>query len=528
MKRQFRNVLIVAAILAAVLQPLGAAGTLKIGLSSDEGTLNPYTYKTETGMDLVRMVYDPLFQIDKDLVAKPWLVKSYSLSPDKLLLTMKLYDTVKWHDGKPLTSADVKFTYEYIKKYPKSRFTNPAKNIIAIEAPDPLTVTMKFQKYLPDMFYRPLADMPILPKHIWEKIDNPDASTVTLGSGAFILTDVKPGELYRMKANKAFFKGAPDVDEIVIPLIKDTTALFTALKAGSLDITTRNLAPELIKDFSADKKLKVLKGSGFATTMIYFNNERAPFNKKEFRQALAYAINREEIVDVVILGVGTVGSMGFVHPDLGNYNSSINQYAYDLDKAKKLLDSIGFVDKNGDGVRESDQGKPLEFKILVYANNPLRIRAAELMKESFAKIGVKVTISALDMAVVDNLAWPDFDAAKGRDYDMTMWGWGASSMNAINRYVEMLHSDFVKGPSNHGAFKSAAADAVLNEMATEVDFDKRDVLVKKMQAILADEVPFVTLYYADQDFAYNPKAKDTWVFQKGKGPVTVLSFVPGF
>ncbi|MCE1157444.1 MAG: ABC transporter substrate-binding protein [Spirochaetia bacterium] len=529
MRRKFRSVFLFA--LVAVLfgiKTVGAANILKIGLSSDEGTLNPYTYKTETGIDLVRLVYDPLFQIDKDLVSKPWLVKSFALSENNLLLTMKLHENVKWHDGKVLTSADVKFTYEYIKKYPKSRFTNPAKNIIAIETPDVYTVTMRFQKYLPDMFYRPLADMPILPKHIWEKIDNPDASTVTVGSGAFIVTDMKPGEMFRMKANKDFFLGAPDVDEIVIPLIKDTTALFTALKAGSLDITTRNLSPELIKDFSADKRLKIIKGSGFATTMVYFNNERVPFNRKEFRQALAYAINRKEIVDVVILGVGTVGSMGFVHPVLGNYNNKINQYEYDLDKAKNLLDALGFTDRNKDGVRETDQGKALEFKLLVYANNPLRVRAAELMKESFAKIGVKMTITALDMAVVDNLVWPDFDAKNGRDYDMTMWGWGASSMNAMNRYVEMLHSDFAKGPSNHGAFKSPAADAILDKLSVEVDFAKRDALVVEMQSVLAEEVPFVTLYYADQDFAYNPKVKDSWVYQKGKGPVTVLSFVKNF
>jgi len=528
MRRNVLKAMVLVIIASVAASPLMAAGTLKIGLSSEEGTLNPYTYKTETGMDLVRLVYDPLFQIDKSLVSKPWLVKSFTLSADKLLLTMKLHENVKWHDGKPLTSADVKFTYEYIKKYPKSRFTNPAKNILAVEAPDELTVTMKFQKYLPDMFSRPLADLPILPKHIWEKIDNPDASTVTVGSGAFVLTEIKPGEMFRMKANKNFFKGAPDVDEIVIPLIKDTTALFTALKAGSLDITTRNLSPELIKDFSADKRFKVLKGSGFATTMMYFNNERAPFNKKEFRQALAYAVNRQELVDVIILGVGTVGSVGLVHPDLDNYNPSINQYAYDLEKSRKLLDSIGFTDRNGDGVRESEPGKPLDFKLLVYANNPLRIRVAELIRESYAKIGVKLNIQALDMAVVDNLVWPDFDAAKGRDFDLTLWGWGASSMNAINRYVEMMHSDFAKGPSNIGAFKSAAADAVLNELAVEVDFDKRDALVKKMQTVLAEEVPFLTLYYADQDFAYNPKVKDNWVFQKGKGPVTVLSFVQGF
>ncbi|MEW6548534.1 MAG: ABC transporter substrate-binding protein [Spirochaetota bacterium] len=529
MNRKFRNVIFVMLIAALFgIQNVGAAGVLKIGLSSEEGTLNPYTYKTETGIDLVRLVYDPLFQIDKDLVSRPWLVKSFTLTENNLLLTMKLHENVKWHDGKPLTSADVKFTYEYIKKYPKSRFTNPAKNIVSIEAPDANTVVMKFQKYLPDMFFRPLADMPILPKHVWEKIDNPDASNVTVGSGAFMLTDVKPGEMYRMKANKEFFLGAPDVDEVVIPLIKDTTALFTALKAGSLDITTRNLSPELIKDFSADKRLKVLKGSGFATTMIYFNNERAPFDKKEFRQALAYAINRKEIVDVVILGIGTVGSMGFVHPDLGNYNSKINPYEYDLEKSKKLLDGLGYLDRNKDGVRETDQGKSLELKLLVYANNPLRVRAAELMRESFAKIGVKVAITALDMAVVDNLVWPDFDAKNGRDYDMTMWGWGASSMNAMNRYVEMLHSDFARGPSNHGAYKSKAADAILDKLALEVDFGKRDALVVELQAVLAEEVPFVTLYYADQYFAYNPKAKDSWVYQKGKGPVTVLSFAKKF
>ena len=118
MKRNVLRAMVLVIIVSAAVYPLMAAGTLKIGLSSEEGTLNPYTYKTETGMDLVRLVYDPLFQIDKNLVSKPWLVKSFSLSADKLLLTMKLHENVKWHDGKPLTSADVKFTYEYIKKHP--------------------------------------------------------------------------------------------------------------------------------------------------------------------------------------------------------------------------------------------------------------------------------------------------------------------------------------------------------------------------------------------------------------------------
>ncbi|HSV55967.1 MAG TPA: ABC transporter substrate-binding protein, partial [Magnetospirillaceae bacterium] len=340
--------------------------------------------------------------------------------------------------------------------------------------------------------------------------------------------EVKPGEVYRMRANRNWFRGTPDVDEIVIPVIRDTTALFTALRAGSLDITTRNLSPELIRDFSADRNLRMLRGPGFATTMIYFNNERPPFNNVVFRQALAQAINRKEIMDVVILGTGTVGSMGFVHPDLANFNPGINQQPFDLARARRLLDSIGFMDRNRDGVRESDQGRPLDFRLLVYANNPLRVRAAELIRESFAQIGVRVTVAAMDMAVVDDLVWPGFDASRGRDYDMTMWGWGASTMNAVNRYVEMLHSDFSRGPSNHGAFNSSAADAVLNELAVEVDFERRDGMVKRLQAVIAEEVPFVTLYYADQVFAYNPRAKDTWVFQKGKGPVTVLSFGRGF
>lgn len=498
---------------------------LKIGIKADEGTLTPYTYVSETGATIFRLIYDPLFNKSEDLTPEPWLVKEYSISEDGTVYSFKLHDNVKWHDGKPLTAEDVKFTFEYLQKYKKSRFSGPGSAITDIKVIDDYTIEMILSSPQSEFLTRPLSEMGILPKHIWENIMDPDSSRETIGSGPYKLIDIKDGEYYKFEANNEYFKGMPVAKQIYMPIIKDSSAMFTALKAGQIDVTTTELPPETVAQFKNDSKLKTIEGPGFNTTMICFNNDEYPLDNKSFREALTYATNTQEIVDVIMLGAATPGSLGFVHPMLNSYNDNINKVKYDLQKSNSILDELNFRDNDGDGVRETDTGKKLSFELLVYANNPLRIRTAELIKESYAKIGVEIIIKGMDMAVVDDLVWPGFDAANGKNFSMAMWGWGASTMGSSVRYMETFHSDLTKAPSNFVGYKNEAMDDVLEKMIVESNADKRLELHKSFQEILSYDYPSITLYYPSLVYAYNPQTYDNWKFIQGSGIINNLSLI---
>jgi peptide/nickel transport system substrate-binding protein len=501
------------------------AETLRIGWHVDEGTLNPYTYVSGPGLHVVNLIYDCLFQIDSDNIPQPWLVSDYTISEDQLTYTLNLHKNVKWHDGTPFTSADVKFTYEYIMKYNKSRFTKPSKAIKSVETMGDHTVVFTIDKPRVNFFIQPLADLPILPKHIWEKIEDPDSSAETVGTGPYLLTEIKLGQLYRLQANKEYFKGTPKVAEIVIPIIKDNTAMFTAIRAGELDMAGKELAPELITDFENDKNLKVIKGAGFGTTQLQFNAENEHLSKTEFRQALVYATDMKDIISTVMLNSATAGSMGFIHPSSAYYNSSVNKYSQNFNKANKILEDLGYSDTDNDSVRETPEGEDLAFELLVYSNNPIRIRIAELLREWYGKIGVKITLKSMDMDTVDSLVWPGFDVTQGRDYDMSMWGWSASMQIFPGRLVELLHSNPDMGYLNIGAFKSSEFDSLGDKLAVTYETAKRKELLSKMQKIVSEECPIIPLYYQDYAFAYNADAYDEWVFIKGLGIFNKLSFL---
>jgi peptide/nickel transport system substrate-binding protein len=207
------------------------------------------------------------------------------------------------------------------------------------------------------------------------------------------------------------------------------------------------------------------------------------------------------------------------------YNNQVNEIGFDITKANEILDGLNFIDTNNDGIRETETGDKLSFEILVYASNPLRIRIAELIKESYASIGVEVTVKAMDMAVVDDLVWPDFTAANGRDYDMAMWGWGASTMDSSVRYIDMFYSDLNVGNSNIVAYSSEEMDELLDLMKMESDPMKKIELQKRFQVILSRDYPCITLYYPNLAFAYNPNVFDQWKFIKGSGIVNPLSLI---
>ncbi|MEZ4640292.1 MAG: ABC transporter substrate-binding protein [Caldilineaceae bacterium] len=488
--------------------------------------MTPYSYVFGyPGYYLMKLVYDSLLELDTDNIPQPWLAESVEMSEDGATYTLTLRDGISWHDGEPFTAADVQFTFEYYVAHPEqSRFARISRQVSAIETPDDATVVLTLAAPNPS-YALSLADMPILPQHVWQDVEDPNNFAATVGTGPYKLAAYEPEQFYRLEANADYFMGTPTVAELVIPVIVEQSTMFSALRSGEIDTVSRQVPAELISEFEDSGSLEIVQGPGFATTLLQFNAERPPFDDAAVRRAIGLAIDRQELVDVLLLGYGTVGNPGFVHPDSPFADQSL-ALAYDPEQAAALLDEAGYADSDGDGVREMTDGEPMSYQFLVYANNPERIRAAELIRDWVKEIGIELVVQTLDPTTVDSLVWPGFDVSQGRDFDLSMWGWSAAIQTDPTRLGELVASDTSVGALNIGGYSNAAVDELVTELRATLDSDARRALVQEIQAAIAEELPFVPLYYADGIYAYQADVYSGYVFVKGQGIINKHSFLP--
>ena len=200
---------------------------------------------------------------------------------------------------------------------------------------------------------------------------------------------------------------------------------------------------------------------------------------------------------------------------------------FDPEKAKQILEEAGFKDLDGDGFREDPKGEKINLTTLVHANNPIRIRTAELVSNAINEIGIKNEVKPMDDTTVVSLMWPDFDVTKGRDYDMGVWGWSSTMQLFPDRMVELFHSDLTIGSVNIGAYQNEEFDQLAEQLSSTYDAEERMKVIHDMQTLVSEDSPFVTLYYQEIVNAYNPSVYDGYVFQAGKGIINKLSFVSG-
>lgn len=503
----------------------GAAGSLTIAIGGDEGSLTPYTYRTGyPGWNLMGLVWDTLLVLDASNEPQPLLVADWSIDEAGTTWTFTLRDDVTWHDGEPFTAADVAFTFDYVTEFTQSRWTNAVSGVVEVTVVDDHELTIELDAPDPEFAIRPLADMPMLPEHLWSQVDDPEAATIdeAVGTGPYRLAEYEQDQRYRLEANEDYFLGAPRVEDVNIAIFADPSTAFAALRSGEIDMSAIRLEPQLVEQFEAADDLSVARGSGFASTLLQINTERALLDQVEVRRAIGLAIDPQELIDVVLLGTGTPPNPGFVHPDSPLADPSL-AHTFDPQAANTLLDELG-TEVGEDGVRTLD-GDALTFELLVYADNPQRIRAAELIQEYLAEVGIGITISPQEAVTVDDQVWPGFDVAQGRDFDLSMWGWSAPVMLDAGRIAALGHSDPAIGTLNIGGLADAEVDAAADAVGAAEDAETRDAAARAYQAALAEARPFVPLYYADEIYGYRPANYDGWVFQDGQGILSKLSFV---
>lgn len=518
-------------VMALVLVPAmgnASSGRVQLAITRDEGYLNPYTYQTGyPGWNLMTLVYDPLFYPDENNEPIPWLVRDTRVSQDGRTWTLTLRPNLRWHDGRSLTAEDVKFTFEYAAKVAHSRWTPTTRNLEGVDAPSAQTVVFRLKQPDAGFRLRTLADVPILPKHIWESVTTVAAArafTNTVGSGPYRVEEVRENQFYRLVANPQYFAGPPRVRELVLPIIRDATVSFTALQAGQIDANVRTLTPELVAQFERLPGMKVVRGAGFTTTILQFNTEHPLLKDVRLRRAIANAINTNLMVKLLMLGYAVVGSPGYIHPASPFYASDV-KFEASKSRAVALLNEAGYVDRNGDGIREAADGTPLQFTLLTLAGNPIRVRGAELIRTWLKDVGIAVTVRAQEDAAIIDQVWPDFDVCKGRRFDMAVFGWSAPVMSRPTALVDLFNSSCQVGTINIGGYKNADIDRLSTQLLVTVDPARQKQISAEMQRIIARDLPIHVLFYPDTIMAYRTAADHGWAFQKGQGIVTKLSFV---
>ena len=536
MKRFFSAVLVLCVCLSLIIMPGSAEeqqtqiDTIRIAIQKEMGTFAPFNSSPNKSWDILSLVYDNLYEMDTHRVLQPSLATSYEISEDYTTYTFYLRDDVTWHDGEDFTSADVKFTLEMAANTVNSvNFTGPAKTIQEIATPDDYTVAITFQQPTSEVIMDTLFGyMPIVPEHLYAGLTEDEISTnpdLSVGTGPYKLVDFDVTSYYEFEANDDYFGGTPVAKTIIMPIIEDKTANFTALKSHQVDASSVALTSEIVSQFQSDPTLEVIPGVGYASKLLFLNESRAPFNDKEFRQALSKSLDIQTIMDTVLLGQGTVASPGFVSPNDKLYNPETPAHVYDAEGAEAQLEAAGYLDQDGDGFREDLEGNPMQLDLLVYSSNSVSIRACEMIVEYMGEVGINVNLRVLESGLLDSLVAPNWDGVEDGDYDMCLWGWGDQFMTTPSRYVEQFHSDPTYGPSNLTRIKEPKCDAIMERIRDSLSLEEIYAAVDDMQIYLADHVTMVPLYFEDTSYAFDPSVYDGWKATDGRGIVNKRSLV---
>ena len=438
--------------------------------------------------DIVALCYNGLVKYDKDLNLVGDLAESWDISEDNLTITFQLRKGVKWQDGVEFTADDVMFGFQTITDpNTPTPYAGDFQEVEKAEVLDKYTFRVKYKKpFAPGL--ASWSYVVVLPEHILEgqDITKSPLTRAPLGNGAYKLKEWKAGEKIELVSNRDYFEGRPYIDGIVYRIIPDTATMFLELQAGNIDFM--GLSPlqylRQTETKAFQESFRKYKYLAFAYTYMGFNLLNPLFQDKRVRQAIAYALDKNEIREGVLLGLGEIAN-GPYKPGTWQYNSNVKPYPYDPDKAKALLKEVGWVDANGNGVLEKE-GKPFEFTVITNQGNNERRKAAEIIQRRLADVGIKIKIRILEWAAFIN------EYIDKKNFEATLLGW---TMGQDPDLFDVWHSSKTHYKElNFISYKNEEVDRLIMEGRHTFDREKRQKAYFRIQEILAEEQPYVFLY----------------------------------
>jgi peptide/nickel transport system substrate-binding protein len=505
--KQVIAILCLAILLCCAFCGISAAANGKISAApaeqviktegGDYGYPTPFSHHPK-GPGYIRMsfIFDTLIWKDRHGVI-PWLADSWSRSYDAKAWTFSLHRGVKWSDSEPFTADDVKFTFDYTKEHPQLWYAYGAKEIDHVEVLDPYTVTIRLEEAMPTFIDDVAGCVPMIPAHIWKDVDNPYTfreDDAVIGTGPLKLVEYDGTQgYYEYEANEECFKGEPIIDRLILLEVNDPAL---ALKAGDIDAASF-LGKEivLVEEFEYDPDFEIEEGSSWWVLNFYFNVGMYPMNSSDFRRAVAYGIDRADIVRTVTHDGSIIANTGLIHPDSTWYKDGLPDYVHNIANANEILDDLNFTDTNGDGIREykDEEGNKKDFKFTLTTSEAY-IDEAEFIKDDLKDLGIEIGVKSVSQNELGS------GIACGA-FEFAINGHGGVVNPRVLRTAAM-------GTSRSEDYY------VIYEKQLMKDEDDRKELVGELQKIIAEELPVYPLYHPRIWCVYDRDKLDTWFYTK--------------
>ncbi len=464
-------------------------GTIILGSIGEPKRLLPLLASDSASATISGFIFNGLVRYDGNLNIVGDLARSWEIKDGGRVIIFHLRRDVKWQDGYPFTADDVVFTYEkLVDPNVATPYSGDYEVIERVEKLDDYTVKVVYKH----PFASALSSwtMGIIPKHL---LEHEDLNTThynrhPVGTGPYILKKWVTGREIVLEANPHYFRGRPYIDRIVYRIIPDTATMFLELQAGNLDymgLTPFQYARQTDTPFFR-RNFRKFRFPSFGYTYLGYNLRVPLFRDRRVRQALTYAIDRRLIVDVVLLGLGTV-SNGIFPPSSWACDTSLKPFPYDPERAVELLREAGWEDHDGDGVIDKD-GVPFEFTILTNQGNLQRISTAEIIQYQLGRIGIKVKIRVLEWQAL-------LRRIMDRNFQAVILGW---SLGYDPDPYDIWHSSKTgPGEFNFVGYSNPEVDRLLEEARRTLDRKRRATLYKKIQRIIYMDQPYTFLYVPD-------------------------------
>lgn len=489
------------------------------GTIGEASTLIPLLATDASSHAVAGLVYNGLVKYDKNLNIVGDLAKSFDVSKDGLTITFHLHHGVKWHDGAPFTSRDILYTYRVtVDPETPTAYAEDFKQVKNITAPDLYTIQVTYDS----PFAPALASwgMNILPAHLLEGKDITRSllSRNPVGTGAYRFKEWVSGQKIVLEANSAYFEGRPYIDRFIYRIIPDSSTMYMELKAGTIDLMTLTPVQYARQTSAKSFTSRFNKYRYPSSNYLYMGyNLRHPlFSDKRVRQAMTAAINKDELIQGVLFGMGQKAH-GPIVPGRWAYNPAIKDIGYDPKHATELLAQAGWKKKNSDGILTKN-GKPFQFTILTNQGNQQRLMTAQIIQQRLRQIGIDVKIRVVEWA-----AFLKEFVNKG-NFEVVLLAWSISQDPDM---YDIWHSSKNKpGELNFIGFKNAEVDRLLVEGRNTFDIEKRKRAYFRIQEILVEEQPYTFLYVPDSLPVVSSRIRGVEPAPAGIGYNQIRWFVP--
>jgi peptide/nickel transport system substrate-binding protein len=441
-----------------------------------------------------------LIDYDENYEPRPYLAESWELSPDSTSLTFHIRQDVFWHDGEQTDAHDVAFTWETIND-PDTGYPNIsdleffAKGPGAYEVLDDFTIVIHMQPH--PQFMDTFRSLGMIPEHLLadvprsQLLQHPYGTQCPVGNGPFVFESHRPQDRWVFTANPVFpdaLGGRPFVDRYVYRVIQEQTTLLTELLTENVDVYIAP-ASEQAESILESPNLRLERFASRQYNFVGWNSRRPQFADARVRRALTMGTNREEIVEAVVRGYGSVAHTG-VPPHHWAYDPSvIDPITYDPEGARALLDEAGWRDRDGDGIRESEDGTPLSFTIK-YNPNRMRQQVAEIMQSQLAQIGVDA-----QPRVVEFTTLVDQMTSVERDFDGVVMGWVVGFK--IDD-TDLFRSDRIDQQLALSGTQNPEIDRLLAELRVTADTAVARPMWNEYQRLLVEEQPYTFFYFPER------------------------------